>query len=151
MKLLSVICAIGILLLSALTNALPNPVALPGAISEGELEIVARDTDGGADEAVRSSKVKAKLAAREPMYCWRGWDKPGFQGNTVQLCCFSRCCDFNHHLPPQRLYSAKVTFSPSGGLYLWTKPSCTGQRRWISFEGWRDMSLDPEYYSMSLV
>ena len=154
MKFLSITCAIGLLVLSAFTNALPSPAALPASILEGKLEIVARDADAGANEALlvgSGSKAKAKLAAREPTYCWKGWNKINFQGDWVEICSWVSCYSWDNDLASNRLFSAKATASTTGGVYLWTKKSCTGEKIWVDFEGWGNLSKAAALYSMSLV
>ncbi|KAF8425311.1 hypothetical protein EV426DRAFT_597081 [Tirmania nivea] len=150
MKFFSVTCATGLFLLSVLTNALPNPAALPDTPAEGGLEIVAR---ADANEAVivhSGDEAGTKLATRAPQYCFVGWDQVNYQGNWARACCVSDCCWFYNDLLNNRLYSAKSTLSTTGGVRLWTSDHCTGESRWVDSDGWWNLGQAPAYYSMSL-
>lgn len=146
MKFLAATSAIGILLFSVLTNALPNPAALPDALAEDGAEIVAREA------LIGVSSDQHKLAARGHGYCWVGWDQTGFKGNSKEACCnyIYSCCSFDDDLLSRNLISAKATESTSGGVRLWTSNSCTGESRWVDFEGWGNLRSAPAYYSFSL-
>ncbi|KAF8441904.1 hypothetical protein BGX38DRAFT_1202823 [Terfezia claveryi] len=146
MKLLSITC---LLLFSALTNALPNAAALPDALVEREVEIVARDA--GADTALVGSgdDTGAKLSTRMHIFCWRGWDRKNYQGNSIEECCDYSCCPIKADMLINRLYSAKATGSSSGGVTLWTGTACNGENRWVDTEGWWNLEKAPAYRSYS--
>jgi len=173
MKFLFLTCALCALILGVLASAVPNPDALanpeplpnpvavanpePEADPEADPEALPATIEVSGGEIVARQETETPTAAaadegvdkRAPLFCWKGWNRTGFRGNWVQLCCVSRCCYFYHTVANRNLRSARATVSPRGGVKLWRGTNCRGSNKWLTFGGDRSMP-GPGYYSMSL-
>lgn len=159
MHLRTVGCYLMLFFLCGLVNSLPAaaPDLLP--LTGGDQETPSNPL---ADEAVIQyfpaetpetglSVLFAADPADKVKFCWEGWSDTNFKGSWVGMCCHSKCC-FYHSELANNVYSARATYIPEGAhaIILWSTDSCSGETRWLDFDGWYNLENAPPYYSFSL-